>query len=109
MKKFAVLAAAVAFAAGALAISPKAEARRGFGWGGGIVAAAVIGGIIAASVASRRRHYGYGYYPRRNYYYGPSYAYAAPVYYRRAYRPARVYYGGFYHRGHRHGHYRRWR
>lgn len=102
MRRLAVLASVMVFAAGAVAYSPSAEAhRRGYGGiGAGIVAAAVIGGILAASYSSRRRHY--AYYPQyRSHYYGPSYAYAAPTYvYRRpvyayrpvyVHRPARVY------------------
>lgn len=108
MRRLAVVAAALVFAAGAIANSPEAEARRGWGGvGAGIVAAAVIGGIIAAS-ASRRSYgygYGYGYAPRS--YYGPSYysygtpyygysrSYYRPVY---AYRPVRVHRVVHYHR-----------
>ena len=98
MRRLAVWASVLVFAAGAVALSPEAEARRrgGFGGiGGGIVAAALIGGIIAASVASSRRSY--AYYPRSRAYYGPSYAYASPYYgyssysYRRSYAPAFAY------------------
>lgn len=117
MKKLAMLAAATVFVFGAMANAPQAEARRGYGGGAGIVAALVIGGIVAASLASRRRSY--AYYPRRTAYYGPSYAYAAPTYYR-SYRrpvyysrpvysrPVSVYRAGFT-RGNRGGWGRRWR
>ncbi len=91
MKRLAIVISVLAFAVGAVAYSPEAEARRrGFGIGAGIVAAAVIGGIIAAS-AHRHRAYArpyYGYTPYYAPYYTRSYAYAAPVY--RYYRP--VYY-----------------
>lgn len=89
MRRLAVWASVLVFAASAVALSPEAEAsRRGGGIGAGIVAAAVIGGIVAASVASQRRHY--AYYPRSYGYYGPSYAYAAP-YYRSYYAPVYTY------------------
>ena len=125
MRKMAVAAAALVFAAGAIFSAPQAEARRGWGGvGAGIVAAAVVGGIIAANSGYRYRtpYYGYGYGSGYGYgypsYYGPSYySYGAPYYgYSRsyyrpvyAYRPIRVYRSGFVgHRSHfRGGHHRR--
>ena len=112
MKRFAALASVMVLVAGMISFTPQAEARRGWGFGAGIVAAAVVGGAIAASAA---RHRAYAYYPRP-YYYGPSYyygasyyagpryyygspyGYAAPVYGYRAYTPAYYYSQPVYYR-----------
>lgn len=115
MRKWAVIAAAMVFGAGAVAYTPQAEARRGWGVGAGILAGALIGGAL---IASAHRHRAYAYYPRRAYYprpvyyarpayysrpryYAPVYRYR-PVYYRAApvyryrYRPVRFYGAGVY-------------
>jgi hypothetical protein len=89
----------------------QAEARRGWGWiGGGIAAAVILGGIHHRYYRPYGYGYGYGYgYP--SYAYGSGYGgyygnYYAP---RRYYRPRYYgYYGGYRpYRWHRR-HWRRW-